>query len=230
VLHECHHAAVPGSRDLAYGDTRLIDKLHHSKALLNAASFHLYASMVVDPSNTTIGPETKDVNNIVDATQKKNAALALAHLNQWFKLVPFDMTVISSGMEEAREKGFYTSAKVAEFINRNYVKWFQVTPAPKRPTELDVNKAKAIQERSNTMGEAFESEFNIIDSTGASSWERGPGKEIKLNSALLTLPVSSMVIALLQQLVHATPDISAESEPLYVGLINDVRNERSLDP
>jgi len=39
-----------------------------------------------------------------------------------------------------------------------------------------------------------------------------------------------MDIAILQELVHATPNISAESESLYVGTINDIRNLRELDP
>jgi hypothetical protein len=39
-----------------------------------------------------------------------------------------------------------------------------------------------------------------------------------------------MVIALLEELVHATPNISADLEALYVGAINEMRNLRNLDP
>jgi hypothetical protein len=39
-----------------------------------------------------------------------------------------------------------------------------------------------------------------------------------------------MVIALLQEIVHATPDISADIESLYVGTINALRNDRNLAP
>jgi hypothetical protein len=46
----------------------------------------------------------------------------------------------------------------------------------------------------------------------------------------MDLDIKHLVIGLVQELVHATPEISAESEPLYVGTINDLRNDRELAP
>jgi hypothetical protein len=230
ILHECHHAAVNGSSDVAYADTRLIDKLDHTKALLNAASFHLYSALVEKPGSETIGPKVKDTVTLGDASQKKNAELTLAFMEQWFRLVTFDMSIVSVAMEDARANGRYSSPRGVDMINRIYAKWFGVLPAPARPRNEDVQKAKAIEERSSAMSKAFRSPLTITDSKDVSLWDRGPGSKLKLNSQLLKLDNQHMAIALLQQLVQATPGISAESEPLYVGLINDLRNDRSLDP
>ncbi|HYE54012.1 MAG TPA: M35 family metallo-endopeptidase [Chitinophagaceae bacterium] len=230
VLHESHHAAIAGSRDVAYPNTRLIDKLDHAKALLNAASFHLYAEFVQDPSTASMGPKTKDSNSIADEQIKKKADLVIAFIEQWFKLVTFDMAEISTEMDQARVKGFYPDSPAKGAIDRIYVPWLRVTPTYAKPTELDVKKAKAIQDRGKQMGKAFTQVLEISESTGVSLWERGPGKEIKLNKQVLSLGMERMAIALLQQLVHATFGISADIESLYVGVINDLRNERSLDP
>jgi hypothetical protein len=230
VIHECHHASVDKSRDLAYSDTRLIDKLDHAEALRNAASFHLYAALVEDPGSDTIGHKDKDSNLIKNPSQQKKADQALAFMEQWFRLVTFDMSGLVQNMDEARQKGKYPEKSRTDLINNIYVKWFNVIPAPSRPKETDVQKAKAIEDRSIKMEKAFKNKFNITESTNASEWERGPGKEIRLNKQLLDLDINHLVIGILQELVHATPDISAESEPLYVGTINDLRNDRELAP
>jgi hypothetical protein len=57
VVHECHHASVTDSKDIAYQHNRLIDKLDHTEALRNAASFHLYAALVEDPKSDFIDPK-----------------------------------------------------------------------------------------------------------------------------------------------------------------------------
>lgn len=230
VIHECHHAAIPGSKDIAYQHNRLIDKLDHKEALRNAASFHLYAALVEDPKSDFIGPKVKDKNNISDAKNKKNVDQSIAHIQQWFDLVTFDMSVVSRDMERANVNGSYAPKARVDLINDVYAKWFQVTPAPKKPKEEEVTKAKAIEERSVKMEKNFNNPFLINETAGPSEWERGPGKNLLLNQALMDLDVKHMVIALLQELVHATPDISAESEPLYVGTINDIRNTRKLSP
>ncbi len=230
VIHECHHASIDKSKDIAYADTRLIDKLDHTEALRNAASFHLYAALVEDPGSDNIGPKVKDTNKISNTAQQKNVDLALAFMQQWFRLVTFDMSVVSADMDEAKQKGVYPAKSRTDLINNIYVKWFGVTPAPTKPTATDVKKAKVIEERSNTMNDAFDNPFTITESATVSEWERGPGKNIQLNKALMDLDINHLVIALLQELVHATPEISAESEPLYVGTINDLRNDRELAP
>ena len=182
----------------------------------------------MDPGSDNIGPKIKDTNKISNATQQKNVDLALAFIQQWFRLVTFDMSRMSTDMDEARQQGKYSAKSRTDLINDIYAKWFGVTPAPAKPSETDVKKAKVIEERSNTMNDTFDNPFAITESATVSEWERGPGKKIQLNQALTDLDMNQMVIALFQELVHATPEISAESEPLYVGTINDLRNNREL--
>jgi len=229
VLHESHHAAIKGSRDIAYQHTRLIDKLDHKQALLNAASFHMYAKMVNDPSSDHIGPAVKDNDSIADPDKKKKAELALAQIEQWMSLVKFDMSVVSANMDTAKNKGKYGEDASLKKINI-YVNWLNITAPPTKPTESDVAQAKAMEERTRVMQDAFDKVFDISESVNGSSWERGPGEHISLNQSMLSLDIRHMVIALLQELVHATPDVSAEREPLYVGIINDLRNLRKLAP
>jgi hypothetical protein len=230
VIHECHHASVDKSRDLAYAHTRLIDKLDHAEALRNAASFHLYSALVQDPGSDHIGPKVKDTGSISDPLKQKKVDQAIAFMEQWFKLITFDMSRIAQNMDEAGQKGKYPEKSRTDLINRIYVKWFNVTPAPAKPKAVDIQKAKAIEERANKMEDAFKNVLAISESTGGSEWVRGPGKEIRLDKQLLDLDINHLVIGILQELVHATPDISAESEPLYVGTINDLRNDRELAP
>lgn len=230
VIHECHHASVDKSKDIAYAHTRLIDKLDHAEALRNAASFHLYSALVQDPGSDRIGPKVKDTNSISDPSKQKKVDQAIAFMEQWFKLITFDMSRIAQNMDEAGQKGKYPEKSRIDLINGIYVKWFNVTPAPSKPKTIDVQKAKAVEERTNKMEDAFRNVLSISESASGSQWERGPGKDIRLNRQLLDLDINHLVIGILQELVHATPEISAESEPLYVGTINDLRNDRELAP
>jgi hypothetical protein len=189
----------------------------------------MYAKLVNDPSSEHIGPAVRDTDLISDSDKKKRAELALAHIEQWMKLVTFDMSVVSADMDTAKNNGKYGEDASRKKINV-YVNWLNITPPPKKPNESDISQAKAMEERVRLMKNAFGMVFNISESAGGSSWERGPGKNISLSKSLLELDIRHMVIALLQELVHATPDVSAEREPLYAGVINDLRNLRKLDP
>lgn len=230
VIHESHHAAIPGSSDKAYAETRLFDKLDHTKALLNAASFHVYAAWVDTPGSQPIGQEIKDTNLINDNTQKENVNMSLAFLQQWFRLVPFDTSQTVQGAQEAREKGRYTKNNPRVFMELVFSKWFGLTKPPGVPTAEDIKKLRAIDERVSTMDKAFKVPFVILETKDQSFWTEGPGSDIALNANVLTLDSEHMIISLLQELVHATPNISAETEPLYVGTVNDMRNLRGLDP
>ena len=230
VLHEAHHAAIPGSSDQAYAETRLFDKLDHTKALLNAASFHVYAAWVDTPGSQPIGPAIKDTNLISDKTQKANVDMSLAFMHQWFRLVPFDVSGTVQGAQEAKEKGKYTQNNPQVFMELVFSKWFGLTSPPAVPTEKDIETLQAIDDRVTTMDKAFKVPFVILETKDQSFWTTGPGADIALNQNVLKLDRIHMVIALLQELVHATPNISADSEALYVGTINDMRNLRKLDP
>ena len=230
VLHESHHAAIDGSSDLAYGSTRLIDKIDFDTALKNAASFHLYASAVDDPKGTVIGHAVKDDNKITTNTDKKKIDLALAHMEQWFKLVTFDVSVDIKGATDAKKKGRYENATAAADMEI-WSHWFGLTRSPAPPTDSDITKLKAIEERTDDMENTFKNVFNITETTGPSNWVNGTGtSQIDLNKKAIQLEEKPLVIALLQELVNATPQISANIESLYVGSINDMRNTRNLAP
>jgi hypothetical protein len=230
VLHEAHHAAIPGSSDKAYAETRLFDKLDHTKALLNAASFHVYAAWVDTPGSQPIGPSIKDTNLIDDKAQKANVDNTLAFMHQWFRLVPFDVSGTVQGAQEAKEKGKYTQNNPQVFMELVFSKWFGLTRPPAVPNEKDIETLQAIDDRVTTMDKAFKVPFVILETKDQSFWTKGPGPDIALNQNVLKLDQIHMAIALLQELVHATPNISAESEALYVGTVNDMRNLRKLDP
>ncbi len=230
VIHESHHASIPGSSDVAYAETRLFDKLDHIKALLNAASFHVFAAWVDTPGSQPIGQKIKDTNLINDKAQKTNVNMSLAFMHQWFRLVPFDVSQTVQGTEEAKEKGRYTQNNPRVFMEVVFSKWFGLTSPPAAPNSTDIKKLRAIEERINLMEDAFKVPFVILETKDQSFWATGPGPDIALNDNVLKLDKEHLSIALLQELVHATPNISAETEPLYVGTINDMRNLRNLDP
>ena len=230
IIHESHHAAIPGSSDKAYADTRLFEKLDHNKALLNAASFHVFAAWVDKPGSQPIGPAVKDKNLIADKAQKDNVDMDLAFMNQWFRLVTFDVSQTVQGAEEAKEKGRYIKNNPRVFMEEVFSKWFELTSPPAPPNAVDIKKLRAIEERIDLMEDVFKKPFVISETKNQSAWSRGPGTDIALNDNLLNLDLHHMVIALLQELVHATPGISADIESLYVGTINDMRNLRHLDP
>jgi hypothetical protein len=230
AIHESHHAAITGSRDFAYAITRLFDKLDHKKALLNAASFHAYAVWVDKPGSESIGPKVADSNFISDEKQKKAIDLSLAFLEQWLILARFDLSTTIGDAREAQRLGHYSSQSTAERMNSIFTKWFGLTPPPSPPLDRDIQKLLAIEERVVLMFDAMASPLVILESDDGSHWARGPGMAVTVNKEILKLGRNPMTIALLQEMVHATPGISADSEALYVGVINAMRRERNLDP
>lgn len=231
LLHESHHAAINGSHDIAYPQSRLINKLNIDLALKNAASFHLYAEHIINPSlpSAQIEPSIKDNNFIIDSTKKEKIDLNIGYLEHWFALIPGDITQIKTILIDAKNDGKYKS-KNNELAIESISYWFGVTPPPKLPNEKDIKKAQSIENRANKMETPFSSPLIIMESQTQSSWERGPMQHIQINSQVLDLDNKHLIIALLQELVHATPNISAESEPLYVGIIAQLAEDRGLAP
>ena len=111
-----------------------------------------------------------------------------------------------------------------------FSKWFGLTRPPAVPTDEDILKLKAIEERLKTMESIFENPFTISESHDASDWINQPITLLQLNTETLSLDQAGLATALLQELVNSVPHISAELEPLYIGTINDLRVKRNLDP
>lgn len=233
VIHESHHAAVDGSKDFAYPDERLIEILDFTRAIRNAASYHLYSSAVIDPENTKFGQEIEDSNLISNDANAQKVDHVLAFIEHWFSLSTFDISSTIADADEARIQGAYDPKEHKNaiiFMDEVFSKWFGLTKPPTAPTQEDIDKLKAIEERLTTMETTFESPFTINETVGPSDWVNTPATTILLNPATLSLSQPDLVIALLQELVNSTPHISAELEPLYVGTINHMRNKRNLDP
>jgi hypothetical protein len=233
IIHESHHAAVTGSRDFAYPSERLIKLLDFSRAILNAASYHLYASAVNNPSAFEFGQEVEDNNQIADVAKKNKVNQVIAFIEHWFSLNTFDISQTIQQCREAKNQGGYdqdTHRNAEIFMEEIFSKWFGLTKPPAPPTEIDINKLTAIEERLKTMEKSFGNPFLISETTGPGNWVNVPPITIHLNPQTIALDQVHLATALLQELVNATPNISAELEPLYVGTINDMRNKRSLDP
>lgn len=230
VLHESHHASVPGSSDKAYRTTRLFTRLDPALALLNAESFHVYAAWVNQPGSQPVGPPVPDTNTISDAAERDRVAEALAHLEQWFALIPFDTSVDVQGISEASQTGHYKQRNAEIRMEQIYSRWFGMTRPPAAPNAHDVQRMRAIDERMRTMSTPFDAPLTIRETTGPGTWQRGPGQELALNTPLRQLPLHQLITALTQELVHATPNISADLESMYVLTINDMRTLRGLAP
>jgi hypothetical protein len=183
-----------------------------------------------DDPKTVIGHAVKDDNKITNDADKKKVDLALAHMEQWFRLVTFDVSVDVKSAGDAKKKGRY-DVPSAEQDMQIWSHWFGLTRPPAPPTDTDIAKLKAIEERTEDMEKTFKNVFNITETTGPSNWVNNTGaSQIDLNKKTIQLEEKDLVIALLQELVNATPQISANIESLYVGAINDMRNTRNLAP
>ena len=231
IIHEGHHGTprIPSS-DKAYQHTRLIDKLDHKLALQNAASFHLYAQLVNKPGSASIGPKNKDAVTITDSKQREKLNLSLAFIEQWFTLNTFDASTLHAGMDQARKQGGWKDENAEILMEFYFAPQFGFTKPPAIPTEKEQASVAAIFDRLTTMEDAFDQQLVIEESTNQDKWERGPGQKIEVTANILTLDQQRQVIALVQELVRATPDISATLAPEYVILINELRKGRSLDP
>jgi peptidoglycan hydrolase-like protein with peptidoglycan-binding domain len=230
LLHESHHAAVDGSKDWAYPSERLITMLDHDKALLNAASFHLYAQAVKDPKNFSMGHAVKDVNNISNATERDKVNRCLAFVEHWFRLITYDLSDTIAGTRDARNTGKYSNRSAEQTMAQIMHPWFGLTSPPSRPSQTDIDKLTAIEQRCVVMEEMLKKSYTINLVNGASRWLTTPQNTIEVNNATTGLPDPQLCVALVQELVHATPNISADTESLYVGMINEMRNARNFDP
>lgn len=249
LIHEGHHG-TPGipSKDYAYQKSRLLIKIPKTLALQNAASFHVYASLVDDPGKEFLGPPKKDIyaKNIPDI-QRKKVDEALAWVQHWFSFYDFDVGAAFSAIVKARENvaadkksGKGTSlpktpkssrhpwpdsggTKVMEIIAGH----FPLTKPNNPPSKKDQQAVAAIFDRFQQMGEAIDKQLHINkQAKGSEEWSRGPGDKLFLTDAFLNLKPSLMASALVQMLVHATPGISAKHESAYIAMAEDLRKAR----
>jgi hypothetical protein len=229
VVHEGHHG-TPGipSRDFAYQHERMIRHIDTETALQNAATFHLFVQLSLHPDADTVGPKTPDRPEGMNTDEARAVDRALAWAEAWIGKTVFASSELYAGVRQARDEGTFRPESFR-------VQWrlaaprFGLTRYPTRPTLEDQAATAAIFDRVQEMDETLSSDLTITKTeTGADEWEPGPGWEVTLSRAFFALPPSRQLIVLLQELVHATPGISAALEPEYVWLIDDSRMRKGL--
>jgi hypothetical protein len=233
LVHESHHG-TPGipSSDLAYPHTRLVTAISTSTALENAASFHLYIRLVKKPGTADVGHEkTPDTQKGLSDAEFATIQTLLGLLEQWFSLSTFDLSHLYSAIRRARTFGSWQSDDEGiRFDGMNFVApRFGLTPPEFLPIERDQTGLAAIYDRFETMERGVRQQLAIEKiATGPTLWTPGPGKSLKLPALFFTLSRERQMTWLMQELVNATPDISASKEPMYVALIDDLRRSRNL--
>jgi outer membrane protein OmpA-like peptidoglycan-associated protein len=233
LIHESHHG-TPGipSSDLAYAHTRLVTAVSTATALENAASFHLYIRLVKKPGSAEVGHE-KTPDKATGLSDAEFAAIQtlLGLLEQWFSLSTFDLSHLYSAIRRARAFGSWQSddSEIRFGGLGRVAPRFGLTPPEFLPIERDQTGVAAIYDRFETMERGVKQQLAIEKiAAGASLWARGPGKSLKLPAAFFGLSHERQMAWLTQELVNATPDISASKEPRYVALIDDLRRARNL--
>ena len=233
LIHEGHHG-TPGipSSDLAYSHTRLITAVSTSSALENAASFHLYIRLVKSPGSEKVGHETEpDIQLGLSNDEFANIQTLLGLLEQWFSLSTFDLSSLYSAIRRARTFGAWQSDDEGIRFGGmgRLAPRFGLTPPEFLPIERDQTGLAAIYDRFRTMERGVKQQLTIEKTAaGPSEWSFGPGKSLKLPQAFFAEPRSKQMTWLMQELLQATPDISAGFEPRYLALIDDLRLARDL--
>ena len=229
LIHEGHHG-VPRitSRDFAYPDERMMRHIDTATALGNAASFHLFAQFAKQPAALRIGPAVSDtLVGISDAGERLAVDRTLAFVQSWIGKAKFNSSSAYASVRESRKEGRFV--KSADGFMARYAPLFGLTAPPALPTARDQAALAAIHDRIILMERAADAPLTIEKvAAGRDEWQAGPGTRVTLSAAFFALPPSRQLVALLQEIVRATPDISARFEAEYVRLIDSLRQASSI--
>jgi len=241
IVHEGHHGTRGiESSDYAYAGQRLILRLDTETALKNAASFQILVECINDINNCKYGPEKPDVyspNLKVSSDKQKEKGktkeredldLSIRCIEQWIKMAAIDLSIFYANIRRTiyDDKWFNS--------NTEWLMWFMaprfgLTRYPTIPEKQDQTAIAAIHDRIKQMNKPFKGPLTFKKVlTGKDSWKDGPGTAVTLTQKFFKLPPSQQAVALVQELVHATENISARLEPEYVALIDYLRKERKL--
>jgi hypothetical protein len=105
-------------------------------------------------------------------------------------------------------------------------RFFPVSKNGQIATERDQRRTAAIYDRMRRFRKAFNATLSI--GVGSLEWERGPGGRVTVPATLATMSERQSVTTILQAVVHATHDVSAELEPSYVSTVADFADRRGL--
>jgi len=235
IIHEGHHGVpkIP-SDDVAYRHGRLIKIIDKDQAMQNASSFEFLVKLLLNPKSDQVGPKEKDdLKGGISDNEAKDINEAVAWIEQWFSLLTFDTASHYSNIVKVRNTKSWITDRDTEHaffeMRDRFAPRFGLTVPPTLPSFEDQKSIAAVNDRCEQMEKPLGSKLEIEKvSTGKDNWEKGPKSKITVTQDFFKLPPSKMVVALLQELVHATPGISASLEPEYVLFINDMRLKRNL--
>jgi hypothetical protein len=237
LIHESHHG-IKGehSSDIAYNYTRLLLLLDTADALENANSFHALVRLINSDIYDKVA--AKDTFGIGDVGRKEpdkhepgldaNPALAkgtdqaIAVLEQWLHLSNFDTQQAYDAIDKSRSKRKPLNESNIDVLSF----YFPISKNGQIATERDQRRTAAIYDRMIRFQKAFNSTLTI--GVGALEWERGPGKRVTVPATFAAMSEKQRITALLQAVVHATHDISAELEPSYVNAVAHFADRRGL--
>ena len=232
LVHEGHHG-TPGfdSRDEAYGTSRLITLLDTDRALSNAASFELLVALLADIGTSRVGPEQSDTSEDFDTDQMAKIHEALAWPEQWLRRSDHVLSSVYRRMVELRNgTRSHAPGTLNDFLHF-LATHFGTTRPNGRPTEQDLITIAALYDRSQRMESAMGQGLELHAAANETSfWAPGPGRDLILAAHFFDLTLHQRIAVILQELIHATPDISADREPAYALLFNEIRQKIGIGP
>jgi hypothetical protein len=224
LVHEGSHGASGLlTRDRAYRWQRLIRFLDQTAALDNADSYALFIRLIDSPGSVDVGRATPDTHSSDMSDPEKTAAdRSLAWLEQWLVQTRLQMRSLYTTIHESIAAGAWTTdSDFYQDMMTHVAGEFGLTAPPAVPTEADKAAVAAIYDRCAQMRYAVTGttvDF-VKDATGPIDWEPGPGHIVTLTPPFFALSPVAQVQALLEAVVHATPDVSTAMEPHYVAMI-----------
>lgn len=246
VIHEGHHASLKGedadggalSTDTAYNYGRLLGHLRADQALRNASSFHGLvihtarpAGMPLNTDQTRITPEHADQMDTLPAAARDGFQRSLGWIETWVGTTDFMLASYYRRGSQAHDRGRW---RIPE---DEYPLWFWGDFLRPRfglqaghgqpPTAPDLQTVAAVNDRITTMKRTLNQALTLRHTPGSPpSWERGPGATITVSDAMVGADDDVRTSMLMDELVRATPDISARWHVEYTALIRFLRTSR----
>jgi hypothetical protein len=233
LIHEGTHLTKEfTAEDYAYEYERLILLLKQSEALRNAASYALFAQMIVSPKpeTVTVGPGKgkEDDGSMLETKDKEAADRAIAFVENWTTAAGIETAGLHDNIHEARQHGYWTNWW-AEYTMSLLAPRFGLRAPKALPRKRDQTAVAAIFHRYEAMRNGVKKvSLQFVKSKGSENdWEKGPGSEVTFGSTFfINLSPRQQVLALFLELVQATPDISEDLEEKYVEFADLSRQHR----
>jgi hypothetical protein len=245
LIHEAAHGTVGlGTKDLAYGHTRLIQTLTTAQALTNSDSYVLLVrnigAAVAGTPPVPIGIAADSQAFIPDEANKKQARLALAHTEKWLTQAYQDVSSLYDTVVVSRAAGSWTGK--APVFNRATMHLLAMAGFPitdpgagphfAMPTWDDQLKIAAIYDRFMAMRDVMWSKGITMKEVpaGPGAWAPGPGATVELSPPFFALSLHDQIHGLIMLLLAAHPGISPALWLSYAAAADAIRSHHHLGP